>query len=143
MRSATAARVRIVAGMVGLMIVQMALGAAAWGSFRAFVGHPARAATIALMAVLGVVASFSGEDPQNALVAPVLVVGTVLFGWLLPYLDCRGIWVVDGDVARYLGLAILVPASVLRVWPMFVLGHRFSAFVGVRPLWRYFFASVP
>jgi protein-S-isoprenylcysteine O-methyltransferase Ste14 len=60
-----------------------------------------------------------------------LVVGFVL-AWLPAYTDRRGIWTIDGDVVRYMGLALFVVGSVLRLAPVFVLGSRFSGLVAIQ-----------
>jgi protein-S-isoprenylcysteine O-methyltransferase Ste14 len=112
----------------------------AWGGVAPFLAHPARAWTVVLMLASGIAAALSGasfdrgrrEDVQNRWVVPLALFASVVLGWLLPYLDRRDRWVLDGDGARYLGLALLVPGCVLRIWPMFVLGHRFSAYVAIQ-----------
>jgi protein-S-isoprenylcysteine O-methyltransferase Ste14 len=126
--------------VVAITVGQLGLGAAAWGGVGPFLAHPARAATMAIMLASGIAAAFSGatfdrgrrEDVQNRWVVPLAIVASVVMGWQLPYLDRRDRWVLDGDVARYLGLALLVPGAVLRIWPTFVLGHRFSAYVAIQ-----------
>jgi protein-S-isoprenylcysteine O-methyltransferase Ste14 len=105
------------------------------------VAHPARAALIVLtfVSTLAALASpvnlSSGEreDVANRLIFVPTIAGMLLLFWLLPYLDRRELWTLDGDTARYLGLAILIVGSVLRIWPMFVLGHRFSGLVAIQP----------
>jgi len=46
--------------------------------------------------------------------------------WLPAHDDRRDLATIDGEAARYLGLALLVVGGVLRVGPMFVLGDRFT-----------------
>jgi protein-S-isoprenylcysteine O-methyltransferase Ste14 len=48
-------------------------------------------------------------------------------------MDRRDLWTLDGDRVRYLGLALLFVGGVLRIWPMFVLGRRFSGLVALQP----------
>jgi protein-S-isoprenylcysteine O-methyltransferase Ste14 len=55
-----------------------------------------------------------------------------LLAWLMPFLDRRDLWTLDGDTVRWLGVAILVAGGVLRIWPMFVLGRRFSGLVAIQ-----------
>jgi protein-S-isoprenylcysteine O-methyltransferase Ste14 len=57
----------------------------------------------------------------------------LVYAWMVPYLDHRDVWVVDGDAARWLGVAVLAVGGVLRVWPMFVLGRFFSGLVAIQP----------
>ena len=117
------------------------LSALGWGSWSGLVAHPARAALIVLtfastLAALASPVNLSSgerEDVANRLIFVPTIAGMLLLFWLLPYLDRRELWTLDGDTARYLGLAILIVGSVLRIWPMFVLGHRFSGLVAIQP----------
>src|SRR6516225_7126628 len=52
--------------------------------------------------------------------------------WLPAYTDRRDLWTIDGDAVRYLGLALYVVGSVLRVGAVFVLGRRFSGLVAIQ-----------
>jgi protein-S-isoprenylcysteine O-methyltransferase Ste14 len=118
----------------------IALAVWGWGGWSAFMAHPARAGAVFAMAVLTVVALFSSgnlssgrrEDTKNRwILLPVLAVG-LISGWLPAYTDRRDIWTIDGDTARYLGLAMLVFGGVLRLAPVFVLGRRFSGLVAIQ-----------
>ena len=60
-------------------------------------------------------------------------VGTLVLAWLMPSMDRRDVWTIDGAAVRWLGVATLVVGCVLRVWPMFVLGRRFSGLVALQP----------
>jgi len=60
-------------------------------------------------------------------------VGTLVIAWLMPYMDRRDAWTIDGDATRWIGIAVLAVGGVLRVWPMFVLGNRFSGLVAIQP----------
>src|SRR5262245_51092290 len=72
------------------------------------------------------------EDTRNRWIfLPILVLGVVL-AWLPAYTDRRDIWTIDGDAGRYLGLALFVVGSVLRLAPVFVLGRRFSGLVAIQ-----------
>jgi protein-S-isoprenylcysteine O-methyltransferase Ste14 len=117
-------------------------GLAVWGhgGWSAFMAHPARAGAVVAMVVLSVAAMFtrgnlSGgrrEDTKNRwILLPFLVVGLVL-AWLPAYTDRHDIWTIDGDAVRYLGLALFVVGSVLRVAAVFVLGRRFSGLVAIQ-----------
>ena len=52
--------------------------------------------------------------------------------WLPAYTDRHDIWRIDSDTVRYLGLALFVVGSVLRVGAVFVLGRRFSGLVAIQ-----------
>jgi protein-S-isoprenylcysteine O-methyltransferase Ste14 len=40
---------------------------------------------------------------------------------------------MDGQAIRWLGVALFAGGGVLRLWPVFVLGHRFSGLVAIQP----------
>ena len=103
-------------------------------------GAPARAGAVVTIVVLSIVAMFSSgnissgrrEDTQNRwILLPFLVIGLVT-GWLPAYTDRLGVGTIDGDVARYPGLAMFVVGFALRMAPVFVLGRRFSGLVAIQ-----------
>jgi protein-S-isoprenylcysteine O-methyltransferase Ste14 len=57
---------------------------------------------------------------------------SALLVWLPPSLDHRDRWVIDGDGVRWVGVALFVAGGALRLWPVFVLGRRFSAVVAIQ-----------
>jgi protein-S-isoprenylcysteine O-methyltransferase Ste14 len=122
--------------------VALYLGLAAWGrgGWSALMAHPARAgavvvtilASVAAMFTSGNISSGRREDTTNRWVfVPILVLG-LLLGWLPAYTDRRDIGTVDGDVVRYLGVAIYLVGIALRLAPVFVLGRRFSGLVAIQ-----------
>lgn len=113
-----------------------------WGDWTTFFSHPARVGVI-LIALAGAIAyGFSGssslgtgrrEDPSNRwFFIPLLIVG-IAFAWLPPRLDRLGVWTIDGDTVRYLGLVLTAIGGFIRVATVFELGPRFSIFVAVQP----------
>ena len=40
---------------------------------------------------------------------------------------------IDGDVIRWIGVALYAAGGALRMWPVFVLGRRFSGLVAIQP----------
>jgi protein-S-isoprenylcysteine O-methyltransferase Ste14 len=40
---------------------------------------------------------------------------------------------IDGDAVRWLGVGLFTAGGALRIWPVFVLGHRFSGLVAIQP----------
>ena len=42
-------------------------------------------------------------------------------------------WTIDGDAVRWIGVVLYVGGSALRLWPVFVLGRRFSGLVAIQP----------
>src|ERR1700683_1807773 len=45
----------------------------------------------------------------------------------------RNFWTLDGDTVRWLGVALFAVGGALRIWPVFVLGNRFSGLVAIQP----------
>jgi protein-S-isoprenylcysteine O-methyltransferase Ste14 len=131
-------------GVILITTVNVALyiGLAAWGwgGWSALMAHPARAGAVVVTILASVAAMFTSgglssgrrEDTANRwILLPFLVIGLIL-GWLPAYTDRRDIGTVDGDVVRYLGVAIYVVGIVLRLAPVFVLGRRFSGLVAIQ-----------
>ena len=57
----------------------------------------------------------------------------MLAGYLPAYTDRREFWTIDGDAVRWLGVVLFAAGGALRLWPVFVLGHRFSGLVAIQP----------
>ena len=57
----------------------------------------------------------------------------LLAAWLPAYTDRKEFWVLDGDAVRWLGVALYAGGGVLRLWPVFILGRRFSGLVAIQP----------
>lgn len=126
-----------------ILSVLMSLGLAVlgWGGLAAFLAHPARIALVGVTAVLTAAALFSEgnlssgerEDRANRWVLPVFGVIGLLSAWLPAYTDRHGLWSLDGDTVRWLGIVLYAVGGALRLWPVFVLGKRFSGLVAIQP----------
>ena len=129
----------VLAGLVGI-VVQLGLAVLGWGGFAAFFSHPAFVATVAVTFVFGGAALFtkgnlsSGEreDRGNRWVLGAFSLLAILLAYFSAYTDRIDFWTVDGEAARWTGVAVLVVGSSLRLWPVFVLGRRFSGFVAIQ-----------
>ena len=44
-----------------------------------------------------------------------------------------GFWTLGGETIRWVGVALYGLGGALRLWPVFVLGHRFSGLVAIQP----------
>ena len=114
------------------------------GGFAAFFAHPPL--TGLALATLGLsgAALFSGgnlspgerEDRGNRWIfGPLALIGFAS-AYLPAYTDRLDFWTLDGEVIRWLGLALYTAGGVLRLWPVFVLGRRFSGLVAIQPRHR-------
>ncbi len=112
-----------------------------WGGFAAFVSHPALIALAIALFVLSGVVLFSGgnlsagvrEDRADRWVIVVFALIGLLDAFLPAWTDRVGVWTLDGDTIRLLGVALFVAGGALRLWPVIVLGNRFSGLVAIQP----------
>ncbi len=89
-------------------------------------------ASVVGMFTHGNISSGRREDTKNRWIfLPFLVVG-LIGGWLPAYTDRRDMATIDGDLARYLGLALFTVGCMLRLAPVIVLGRRFSGLVAIQ-----------
>jgi protein-S-isoprenylcysteine O-methyltransferase Ste14 len=110
------------------------------GGFTAFFSHPALVAVAVITFVLAGVGLFSSgnlspgerEDRGNRWVLIAFGVLGVLAAYLPAYTDRTGFWTLDGDAIRWLGVVLFAAGGALRIWPVFVLGHRFSGLVAIQ-----------
>ncbi|MGO9544141.1 MAG: methyltransferase family protein [Rhodomicrobium sp.] len=111
------------------------------GGFRAFFSHPALiAVTITLFALLAAAFLTAGnlsagerEDRSNRWVFSAFGVLGLLSAYVPAYTDRIGFWTLDGETVRWIGAVLFAGGGVLRIWPVFVLGRRFSGLVAIQP----------
>jgi protein-S-isoprenylcysteine O-methyltransferase Ste14 len=132
--------VRWVLIMVGA-VAQLGVAVLGRGGFAAFFSHGALIALAIVLFALSVTAVFAGgnlspgvrEDRGNRwVIAAIGVIGLVDV-YLPPYTDRNEFWTIDGDAVRWLGVALFAAGGALRLWPVFVLGNRFSGLVAIQP----------
>jgi protein-S-isoprenylcysteine O-methyltransferase Ste14 len=132
-----------------LRLAFIALGACAytglailgWGGFWPFFSHPALIALVVVLFALSAVSFFAGgnlspgirEARGNRWVIAVFVIIGLLNAYLPAYTDRRELWTIDGDTIRWLGVVLFAAGGALRIWPVFVLGKRFSGLVAIQP----------
>ncbi|MGH7125987.1 MAG: methyltransferase family protein [Stellaceae bacterium] len=112
-----------------------------WGGFGAYFSHRALVALAVLGAALAIVSYFAGgslspgvrEDRSNRWVIWILTVLGLVNGYLPAYTDRIDFWTIDGDAVRWVGVLLFAVGGALRIWPVFVLGHRFSGLVAIQP----------
>jgi protein-S-isoprenylcysteine O-methyltransferase Ste14 len=122
-------------------LAYLGLAVLGWGGLADFFAHPARVALAITVILLAGAALFSGgnlspgerEDRANRWVLVAFGLIGVLSAWLPAYTDRKGFWIVDGDAVRWLGVAMFAAGGALRIWPVFVLGRRFSGLVAIQP----------
>lgn len=66
------------------------------------------------------------------MIAAISVLG-LLSAYLAAYTDRKDIWTLDGDTVRWIGVVLTAVGGALRIWPVFVLGNRFSGLVAIQP----------
>lgn len=133
-----AVRAAIVLVAVALYLGLAILG---WGGVEAFLAHGARLALAVVTVALAVAALFVGgsvsrgerEDRSNRwVIAAFFVIGLAL-GYVPALSDRIAFWTIDGDAVRWLGVVLFAVGGGLRLWPVVVLGNRFSGLVAIQP----------
>lgn len=121
--------------------IYFALAVLGWGGVAAFFAHPALVALGVTSAVMVVAAFFAGgnissgerEDRSNRWVLVAFGIIGLLGAWGPAYTDRANFWIIDGDAVRWLGVALYAMGGALRLWPVYVLGNRFSGLVAIQP----------
>lgn len=133
-----------------LRLLLVAIGSCAYaglavlgcGGFKPFFSHPALTTLVVVLFALSGVAFFAGgnlssgvrEARSNRWVLPVFVIIGFLNAYLPAYTDRKELWTIDGDTIRWVGVALFAAGGALRIWPVFVLGERFSGLVAIQPV---------
>jgi len=121
-------------------LAYLGLAVLGWGGLSAFFSHPALIALTVITFLLSGAALFSGgnlspgirEDRSNRWVIGAFALIGLLAGYLPAYTDRIGFWTLDGDAIRWLGVVLFAVGGALRIWPVFVLGYRFSGLVAIQ-----------
>jgi protein-S-isoprenylcysteine O-methyltransferase Ste14 len=111
------------------------------GGFTFFFSHPALIVLTVVLFVMSAVALFSEgnlspgvrEDRANRWVIVAFGLIGVLAAYLPAYTDRKEFWTLDGETVRWLGVVLFAAGGALRLWPVFVLGRRFSGLVAIQP----------
>jgi protein-S-isoprenylcysteine O-methyltransferase Ste14 len=120
--------------------LQLGLAIVARGGFAAFFAEPALVALTVLTIVATVAALATGgnlnpgerEDRSNRWVLVAFTFLGLAIAYVPALTDRLDIWSLDGDSVRWLGNLLFVVGCILRLWPVFVLGHRFSGLVAIQ-----------
>jgi protein-S-isoprenylcysteine O-methyltransferase Ste14 len=122
-------------------VAYLGLAILGWGGVSAFFAHPALTVIVIATLVMTVVAQFTRgnlstgerEDRRNRWVLAAFAVLGVLGAYLPALTDRLDVWTLDGDAVRWTGVILYVLGGALRIWPVFVLGNRFSGLVAIQP----------
>jgi len=119
----------------------IALAILGWGGLRSFFSHVPLAVLTLVTAILTVASMFSSgnlssgvrEDRSNRWLLAAFGLLGLLIGWLPAFSDRIDWGTADGNTMRWAGVAIYTIGGMLRLWPVFVLGNRFSGLVAIQP----------
>jgi protein-S-isoprenylcysteine O-methyltransferase Ste14 len=124
-----------------LTLAYLGLAVMGFGSFAAFFSHaPLVAIAITTLALAAAALFTSGnlsrgerEDRGNRWV--ILAFGAIglLQAYVPAYTDRKDVWTFDGETIRWIGVVLFAAGGALRIWPVFVLGRRFSGLVAIQP----------
>ncbi|WP_409319530.1 methyltransferase family protein [Pseudomonas sp. KCJK9016] len=119
------------------------LGLAMWGigGVAVFFSHGALVVVALATLVMVVVSLFSEvnlssgerEDRANRWVIPAFGVIGLVSAFLPAYCDRIEFWTIGREGIRWLGALLFIAGGALRLWPVFVLGRRFSGLVAIQP----------
>jgi protein-S-isoprenylcysteine O-methyltransferase Ste14 len=134
------ASVRLIFVVLGTLVF-FGLAILGEGGFAAFFSHPALIALALVQAALSGAAFFAGgnvsagvrEDRSNRWVLAAFGVIMLLQTWLPAWTDRIGFWTLDGETIRWVGVVLFAAGGALRLWPVYVLGNRFSGLVAIQP----------
>jgi protein-S-isoprenylcysteine O-methyltransferase Ste14 len=120
--------------------IQVGLTILGMGGLAFFYAHPALKALaivglgllIASLFTEGNLSPGEREDRDNRWVLAAFTAILLLVSYLPAYMDRMDIWTIDGETTRWIGVALFAVGGVVRLWPVFVLGRRFSGLVAIQ-----------
>lgn len=126
---------------IGGVALYMGLAVLGWGGFAAFFSHTPLTMLVIVGFVLAGIGMLSAgnlsagerEDRGNRWVLAAFGVIGLLDGWLPAYTDRHELWTLGGETVRWIGVVLFAAGGALRIWPVFVLGRRFSGLVAIQP----------
>lgn len=130
-----------IAAIIGGAAAYFALPILGWGGFEPFLMHPAFWALAIVHFGLAAIALFCGgnlspgirEDRDNRWVLAAFALLGLANGYLPAWSDRHGFLILDGNAMRWFGVALFAASGWLRLWPVAVLGDRFSGLVAIQP----------
>jgi protein-S-isoprenylcysteine O-methyltransferase Ste14 len=132
---------RLVLAAIAGTAAYLGLAILGWGGFTAFFSHPPLTALTIVVVVMTGVSLFSAgnlspgerEDRSNRWVLAAFAVIGLLNGYLPALTDRLEFWTFGGDGVRWPGVVLFTAGGAVRLWPVFVLGRRFSGLVAIQP----------
>jgi protein-S-isoprenylcysteine O-methyltransferase Ste14 len=111
------------------------------GGLAAFFSHGALIALTGVLCVMAVASLFAGgnlssgvrEDRGNRWVIAAFALIGLLDAYLPAWADRNDFWIIDGETIRWVGVVLFAAGGTLRLWPVYVLGQRFSGLVAIQP----------
>ncbi|WP_321788668.1 isoprenylcysteine carboxylmethyltransferase family protein [Burkholderia pyrrocinia] len=122
-------------------LVYLGLAVLGIGGFAAFFSHPPLIVVVVATLAMAIVAMFTEgnlsagerENRDNRWVLAAFAVSGFLLAYLPALTDRLDVWTFGGDTVRWLGVVLYIAGGALRIWPVFVLGKRFSGLVAIQP----------
>lgn len=136
-----AASVKSATGALVSTAVLFALAVAGKGGWTAFSSDPPLKALAIATIPLVFIALFAGgnmspgkkEDRRNRWVLGPFAIIALANAYLPAYALRMDIWTLPGYRIRWIGVVLYCVGGLLRIWPVFVLGDRFSGLVAIQP----------
>jgi protein-S-isoprenylcysteine O-methyltransferase Ste14 len=133
-------RIRV-ASAVGGTAAYLGLAILGWGGFAAFFCRAAFIALTIVLVALAIAGVFAGgnlgagvrEDRGNRWVLIFFFGIGIALGYVPALTDRVDFWTIDGNALRWLGVVLFALGGALRLWPVYVLGDRFSGLVAIQP----------
>ena len=127
--------------IIATILAYLALAAFGAGGIAAFLARPQFVVlaliTVALallsLATEGGIRRGEREDRRNRWVLGAFLLIGLLHCYFSAYTDRIDFWTFGGDTLRWFGLILYAAGGALRLWPVFVLGRRFSGLVAIQP----------
>jgi protein-S-isoprenylcysteine O-methyltransferase Ste14 len=119
---------------------QFAIAIYLLGGWNAFVSHPSLIALSVVTLAMLCIAPFSKvnlnsgekEDRANRWVFIAFSIIALASAVVPPYADRINFWTIDGETTRWIGVAVYTLGGALRLYPVFILGRRFSGLVAIQ-----------
>ena len=132
---------KLIAAALAGTLVHFAIAIVGAGGFAMFFSHEPLIALTVVTFILAFASMFTGgnlnsgerEDRANRWVIPAFFALGLLSAYFPAYTDRIDFWTFDGDRVRWIGVALFAIGGIVRLWPVFVLGRRFSGLVAIQP----------